>query len=275
MSKTNIDEFEKYLLKADFSQHTISSYIWTVRDFLDKHSEISAENISIYRLELMDNRNPKTVNLRLSALNRYLKFLDKEYLKIPTIKVQQKPYVDNVISFEDYDFLKHSLKKDGYIDSYFLVWILGATGTRVSEFVQLKIEHVKKGHCDLYGKGKKMRRIYFPKTLQVELLGWLAENNRESGYLFRGHETKSNGGHISIGAVGSRLDEIGKRYAVDKTVMHPHSFRHMYAMTFLDRGGDMFLLADLMGHESLETTRIYLRRTATQQRAKIDEIITW
>lgn len=75
--------------------------------------------------------------------------------------------------------------------------------------------------------------------------------------------------------ISQQLKNYADKYGLDKKVIYPHSFRHLYAKNFLDKYNDIALLADLMGHESIETTRIYLRRTATEQQALVDKIVTW
>ena len=86
-------------------------------------------------------------------------------------------------------FLKKQLKKDGDMEWYFVVWYLAATGARVSELIQIKIEHVELGYFDLYSKGGKLRRLYIPKKLRNETMEWLKEENRKSGYLFLNRHT--------------------------------------------------------------------------------------
>lgn len=75
--------------------------------------------------------------------------------------------------------------------------------------------------------------------------------------------------------VSAQLKKLAVRYGIDPDVVYPHSFRHRFAKSFLDRCGDIAFLADLMGHESIETTRIYLRKTATEQRAIVDRVVDW
>ena len=84
------------------------------------------------------------------------------------VKVQQKNFLENVISDADYKFLKTKLKTDGYDEWYFIVWFMAATGARVSELLHIKAEHVQVGYLDLYSKGGKIRRLYIPKTLRIE-----------------------------------------------------------------------------------------------------------
>ena len=100
---------------------------------------------------------------------------------------------------------------------------------------------------------------------------WLGENNRSSGYLF----LNRYGDRITTRGISQQLKNYADKYGLDKKVVYPHSFRHRYAKNFLEKYNDIALLADLMGHESIETTRIYLRRTASEQQALVDKIVTW
>ena len=177
------------------------------------------------------------------------------------IKVQQKTYLENVISDADYKFFKNKLKKDGRMNWYFIVRYLAATGARISELVQIKIEHVHKGYIDIYGKGGKVRRIYIPKALK----------NETSGYLF----LNRFGEKITTRGVAHQLKIFAAEYGMDTKVIYPHSFRHRFAKNFLEKYNDLAFLADLMGHESIETTRIYLRKTANEQQAIVDKVVTW
>ncbi len=154
---------------------------------------------------------------------------------------------------------------------YFVVWYLAATGARVSELIQIKVEHVQLGFFDLYTKGGKLRRLYIPKKLRTETLQWLEGHSISSGFLF----LNRFGERISTRGVAQQLKNYAEKYGLDTKVVYPHSFRHLYAKNFLDKLNDIALLADLMGHESIETTRIYLRRTASEQQALVDRIVTW
>ena len=99
--------------------------------------------------------------------------LKKERLCLKTVKVQQKNFLENEISNADYNFLLYQLKQDGNLAWYFVVRYLAATGARVSELIQIKIEHVQLGYFDLYTKGGKIRRLYIPTILQRETLEYL------------------------------------------------------------------------------------------------------
>ena len=267
----NDNTFESYLKRNNLSDNTVEVYLWTVKYFEENYDGITKENLLAYKGYLMEHFKPKTVNLRIQAMNKYLAFLGKEQLRIKAVKVQQKNFLENVISNEDYRFLKNQLKKDGNMEWYFVVWYLAATGARVSELIQIKIEHVETGYFDLYSKGGKLRRLYIPKKLRSETLEWLKKEERSSGYLF----LNRFGERITARGISQQLKNYADKYGLDKKVVYPHSFRHRYAKNFLEKYNDIALLADLMGHESIETTRIYLRKTASEQQAIVDKVVTW
>lgn len=266
-----VTKFEQYLIKSNLAENTTHSYVWTVKHFLATHGKISKRNLLAYKGFLMEHFKPQTVNLRLQGLNKFLEYTGQEKLKLKSVKVQQRYFLENVISHEDYVFLKKRLKADGHDEWYFVVWFMAATGARVSELLQIKAEHVLTGHLDIYAKGGKIRRIYIPKNLQCEAIIWLQSRNIDTGYIFLNRQ----GERITSRGIADRLKHFATRYGLNRNVVYPHSFRHRFAKNFLDRSGDIALLADLMGHESIETTRIYLRRTATEQRHIVDEVIDW
>lgn len=266
-----ITQFKAYLAKTNLAENTITSYVWTVTYYLEHYKEVNKKNLLAYKGYLVENFKPQTVNLRLQAVNKFLEFSKQEKLRMKFVKAQQKNFLENVISDADYKFLKTKLKADGYDQWYFIVWFMAATGARVSELLQIKAEHVNVGYLDLYSKGGKMRRIYIPKKLCTEAAKWLKERDLTTGYLF----TNRTGNRLSTRGIAIQLKHFAENYGINREVVYPHSFRHRFAKNFLDKFNDIALLADLMGHESIETTRIYLRRTASEQQKIVDRVVTW
>lgn len=266
-----ITQFKAYLAKTNLAENTITSYVWTVTYYLEHYKEVNKKNLLAYKGYLVENFKPQTVNLRLQAVNKFLEFSKQEKLRMKFVKAQQKNFLENVISDADYKFLKTKLKADGYDQWYFIVWFMAATGARVSELLQIKAEHVNVGYLDLYSKGGKMRRIYIPKKLCAEAAKWLKEWDLTTGYLF----TNRTGNRLSTRGIAIQLKHFAESYGINREVVYPHSFRHRFAKNFLEKFNDIALLADLMGHESIETTRIYLRRTASEQQKIVDKVVTW
>ena len=263
-------QFKEYLEKTNFSKNTIDSYVFAVDQYFIQYEDINKKNLKQYKTWLTENYKPKTVNLRLRAINCYLEFLSKGSLKLPFIKIQQKTYLENVISEADYNYLKNCLKKDD-LDWYMVVRFLAATGARVSELIQIKVEHVQLGYIDIYSKGGKLRRIYIPVKLKKEALIWLKSRNQETGFIF----LNKYGNRITTRGISGQLKKFALKYDINPNVVYPHSFRHRFAKNFLAKCNDIAFLADLMGHESIETTRIYLRKTSTEQQELVDNLIDW
>ena len=264
-------KFERHMKDENLSENTISSYLFAVKQFSNQYDEITLKHLRAYKVWLLEGYKPKTVKLRLRAINCYLESIGKERWKLPFVRVQQKAFLENVISEADYEYFKNCLKRDDEMFWYFVIRFLAATGARVSELIQIKVEHIKRGHIDLYSKGGKLRRIYIPKALQEEALSWLADKQQESGFIF----LNKYGERITTRGISGQLKKLAVRYDIDPAVVYPHSFRHRFAKSFLERCNDIAFLADLMGHESIETTRIYLRKTATEQREIVDNIVNW
>ena len=260
-----LDEFEVHLRRENLSENTISSYLLTMRMYSQLLGEITKQNLLAFKGYLIETYKPKTVNLRIQAINKYLDFIKKEKLRLAPVKIQQKNFLENVISDADYKFLKNCLKRDGNWEWYFVVRYLAATGARVSELIQIKVEHVFNGYFDLYSKGGKLRRLYIPKKLKMETEAWLAEKEVTSGYLF----LNRFGDRITVRGISQQLKNYAHKYGLNPKVVYPHSFRHRFAKNFLEKYNDISLLADLMGHESIETTRIYLRKTANSKKSSI------
>lgn len=261
-----------YLAERDFSKHTIDSYLYAIRQLKERTGGKLGSGVLLeYKDWLASRFATKTVNLRITAINSYLDFIGYGGIRLKGLRVQQKPYLDNVISQGDYELLRDSLRRDGELFWHFVVRFLAGTGARVGELRQFTVESVYAGHLDIVSKGQKLRRIYIPVGLQQDAIAWLEDSGRMRGYIFtiRGEAPITARG-ISLG-----LKRWATKYGIDQDVVYPHSFRHRFAKNFIEKNPDIAFLADLMGHESLETTRIYLRRTASEQRAAVDATITW
>lgn len=264
-------KFQSYLIKSGLSGNTVKSYEWTIKYFKKNYRNFNKSNLLKFKGFLVERSKPQTINLRIQAINKYLEFTNRKELKLKFVKIQQKNFLENVISDADYKFLKTSLIHDNQTKWYFIVWFLTATGARISELLLIKVEHVFNGYLDLYSKGGKVRRIYIPKLLKEQAIIWLQDINLSSGYIFLNRFQRQ----MTSRGISIQLKYFAKKYGLEPAVVHPHSFRHRFAKNFLSRYNDIALLADLMGHESIETTRIYLRRTACEQREIVDKVINW
>lgn len=271
--------FKKFLKKRGVSENTIMSYCSTVCLYFSRYSQIDTINLQMFKTYLLEYFQPNTVNTRIFGMNQYLLYLkEKELLpeelygfKLSSVKHRQTPFLDNVITKRDYERLKRGLKKDGNMYWYFVVRFLAATGARISELIQIKVEHIRIGCIDLYSKGGKLRRIYLSESLCMEMLSWLEIQGKDSGFIF----VNRHGKQITPRGISWQLKTLARRYKIPEETVYPHSFRHRFAKNFLSKFNDISLLADLMGHESIETTRLYLTQSTKEQSQLIDRIVTW
>lgn len=267
----SLNAFLKYLIEHNMSSNTITAYLFGVKHFYSYYSQLTPDNISLYKVFLMDHYQPQTVNIRIRALNSFLKFQGIRDYKIRAVRLQQKSYMDYVISQADYEYLTQRLWEDGRYTFYYIVRLIASTGVRVSELVTFQAEDAKQGYKDLYSKGGKMRRVYIPTSLQKSLLTWLTSEARSTGPLFISHLGRG----ISISGIRAQLKTYACQYSLNPQVVYPHSFRHRFAKNFIENGGDIAFLSNLLGHDSIETTRIYLRRTSTEQANIFNQVVDW
>lgn len=266
-----LKNFEHCLEKTNLSNNTICSYVSSVKMFLRKYKRVNKTSLLKFKAMLIEKYKAKTVNIRIQGINKFLDTQNMKEMKLSFVKIQQKTFLENVISDADYEFFKNKLWSTHNYEWYFIVRFLGATGARVSELIQFKYEHLIKGFIDLYTKAGKVRRIYIPILLKNKAIEYYNDIGRTSGYLF----LNKNKNRITTRGISHQLKKLAESFNMNLNVIYPHSFRHRFAKNFLQKNKDLALLADLMGHESIETTRIYLRRTSEEQQEIVDKIVVW
>lgn len=266
-----IKNFKKWMRRNNLEDSTIESYIRTIKDYKKKYKTVSKNSLLAYRLYLIDNYNPRTANQRICAINKYLEYINKKTLKLKHIRIQTRPYLENIISKNDYRYFIRCLKKEGATKVYFLVKFIACTGVRPSELVKFRVDHVESGWMDIYSKGGKIRRIYIPEKLQKEAIEWIHSESMESGTIFK----NKDGQTITTRGVNKLLKEYAAKTRIPLETVYCYSFRHFFAKSFLEKNNNLLLLADLMGHSSIETTRIYSRLTAREQREIISKTVDW
>lgn len=250
------------------SQNTIDGYMWSLKIFYEKYDEINKENMLDFKKWQLEKWKPKTANNRIVALNQYCNFIGHPEYCVNGIKIHNSTAVENVISEEEYNKLLEGLKNDKNEKGYWMIKYLAKTGARVSEFIRLTKDGLEKGYCEMWTKGK-IRRIYIPKNLIEESREFFSNN--EYNLLF----TNRYGKKYTERGISQNIKNWAKKYGVREEVAHPHSFRHLYAIEFLKNNSNISLLADLMGHSSVNTTSIYLKLSKEEQMRQFNEASNW
>ena len=261
--------FRRKLKQDNLSQNTIESYCWTLNNFLSKYNnKVSIDTLLAYKAMMIETCAPESVNCRIHGINRYLK--EKNYdFRLKQVRIEPKQFVET-ISLQDYKYLKSKLKKDDPM-LYLIVTGMATSGTRISEILTLKVEHVYDGMLSFYGKGTKYRTIFLQDRFVKDCMAYIEANNITDGYIF----LQENGNPMDAPRVRLRLKRVAANYHIDKRVMHPHSFRHLFGKQYMSNGGDLVTLASIMGHSSIETTKIYLLVSLAEARAEFKRVVRW
>ena len=262
--------FTEYLEAQDKANNTIITYTTAVDQFLSKYKNVSIENLKSYRAELCKTYRPKTINVKIQALNSYLDYLNKEQYRLKCVKIQSKSFCDKVINQAQYKrFLDQLYTQDNKL-WYIAVRLMATTGLRISELLSLKIEDLHEGSIVILSKGRRLRRIFIPRSVQADLIRFLPDADLSEDIFQYG-----DGKKLSARVLSGKLKTLAGKCGIPEEVVYPHSFRHLFARNFIGKCNDIALLADLMGHESIETTRLYLRKTSDEQRAIVEEVVDW
>ena len=264
----DIDGFRNYLYEEELSKNTVATYIKGLEMYAERYNEITKPNLIEFKRYLMDNFKPQTVNLRITALTNYCKYKGLPE-RIKLVKEQKKTHVENIITEGQYKKLMHCLKKDNNQRWYYNILLLAKTGMRISEALRVTKKDILMGKVTMHSKGH-MRTIYFPKSLIEEMKDYLKRFD-DNEIVMQNHWGKP----ITSRGVSGKLQGFAKLYDIPKENLHPHAFRHFFAIEFLKRNSNIALLADLLGHSSVKMTQIYLRQSQEQQQQAVDKAVNW
>lgn len=266
-----IDEFLNEMKLAEMSNGSLRSYRSCLNKFSDyiNDEELTKEKIIEYKAHLVELGYSKTyINKNISALNKYLVFIEHQDLTIKRVKLQQKQYIDNIPTDADYARMLRMAKKIGQSDTYMLIKTIANTGVRVEELKYFTIENLGRT-IEVTNKGKT-RIVPIRQELLRELKRYAREHKIKSGSLFPG-ENPPKMMHVST--IWRRIQKVGLNAKINRDKLHPHALRHYFAKKYLEVAGNTVLdLADILGHESVDTTRIYNRGTMAETRKKIERM---
>ncbi|MCM1252828.1 MAG: tyrosine-type recombinase/integrase [Clostridium sp.] len=267
MEQKTIIAYEMFLKEAGLSQNTILLYVARAKDFVTvcQNWEHDKNMIQQYVEHIKTIYRPRTVNIYIISLNRYLKWAGYPGYIVKTNRIQARRSLNNVLSIQEYYKLLDYAAQTGRKKYYMIMRVLAGTGIRVGELRYITVEAVRAGSVDVYNKGKS-REIYIPGELAKTLLQYCLEEHIDAGILFEGEKGKE----ISRNAVWQMLNKLAYRAGVDRKKVSPHSFRHLFAKTYMNKYGNLAELGDILGHANLETTRIYTLSSIEEKRHRMD-----
>lgn len=250
-------KYRKYLYGEERSEATISKYMRDIKHFyeyLPENKIITKENLIAYKQSLSDAYKVTSINSMLVSINGLLSFMKLDTLKLKLHKVQRKVFSseDSELSKAEYKRLLDAATRNNNKRLFMLIQTICGTGIRVSEHKYITVESLKAGQAMVNNKGKS-RTIFINKKLKRMLLNYCKEENITSGPIFI---TKS-GKPMDRSNIWSAMKDLCADAKVDSRKVFPHNLRHLFALTYYGLYKDVVRLADILGHTSIETTRVY------------------
>lgn len=255
-----IKKFKEYLIDEEKSKATIEKYIRDLTAFVFwlGGAELNKTMVLGYKEYIISKYAPASVNSILSSLNSFFDFIDEYGLKVKNLKIQKQIFAKNEkeLTKAEYDRLLAAAKAEGNQKLNLLMQTICATGIRVSELKYITVEVLKDGRADVNMKGK-LRVIIIPKELCKMLKKYAAEQKISSGSIF----VTKTGRPLDRTNIWKLMKSLCESANVDKGKVFPHNLRHLFARTFYSIEKDIVRLADILGHSSVNTTRIYTMET--------------
>jgi site-specific recombinase XerD len=266
-----LNHFEDWLKTEERSPGTIENYLRDVRSFaiwLDGR-EVTKTIVTEWKEALQSRYAAVTVNAKLSAVNGFFRFAGWNDCRVKFLKVQRKLFREagRDLSRGEYDCLLSAARAQGRERLALVMETICATGIRVSEVKYITVEAAKAGRTEISLKGK-IRTILLPNKLCRKLLKYAMAQKITSGEIFL---TKGGKG-LSRKQIWADMKALCKTAGVAATKVFPHNLRHLFAATFYHACRDIVRLADVLGHSSIETTRIYLISTGSEHQRQLDRL---
>ncbi|MEF9839362.1 MAG: tyrosine-type recombinase/integrase [Lachnospiraceae bacterium] len=269
MDHTHMLGFKDYLYQKGSSDNTIAKYLRDVKHFLSNVDEISYESLRDYREDLIDQYAPSSVNSMIAALNQYLIFLDMETYKVKPVRIQKEVFSKPETELDKGEYRKlvavASANGDGRLA--LVMEAICGTGIRVSELEYFTIEAVKSGQIRVHNKGK-IRVIMIPHKLKMKLLYYAKKCSIHSGCIF----ITKWGNPLDRSNLWSMMKKLAAQAGVSAGKIFPHNLRHLFARTYYSFTKDISKLADLLGHSSINTTRIYTISSGVEHQQQIEQL---
>ena len=264
--------FEKHLCEEERSMATVEKYLREIRQFTGWLAGRSVSKIIVtqWKEELAEHGyEPSTINGKLTALERFFNFAGWTDCRVKHLRLQRQMFRDSsrMLTRDEYMRLITTANRTGKERLALLMETICGTGIRVSELKYITVEAIQQGKTTIALKGK-IRTILFPRKLCRKLLKYAGKQKIASGELFL---TKS-GQSLSRKQIWAEMKTICGQAGVEATKVFPHNLRHLFARTFYKTCQDVVKLADVLGHSSIETTRIYLLSTGLEHQQMLDRL---
>ena len=266
-----INSFKFYLINEEKSPATVEKYIRDIRAFAEWLGERCADKQTVleYKAYLVREYMPASVNSVLSSLNSFFDYNEWYGCKVKPLKIQKQIFAskDKELSKAEYERLLDVARSGKNERLYLLMQTICSTGIRVSEVRFVTAEAVKNGVASINCKGK-LRQVFLPKVLCRILTQYMKKKKITSGPVF----VSRTGKPLDRSNIWSDMKKLCEHAGVSKDKVFPHNLRHLFARTYYSLQKDIVRLADILGHSSVNTTRIYTMETGEVHRRQIEKL---
>ena len=272
--KERLPDFIIDLSEDEKTSNTLKKYAHNIElffEWLPDNVEIEKNIVIDFKRHLLDELKFKTstINNYIISINKFLYYCGIDDCKVKQLKKQRAASNSEVISLSDFKRLLYWARRMGQEDTYLIMKILAMTGIRIEELSFFTVENMKTNYIRVRNKGKE-RTIIIRQDLAREIRKYCRDHNIKEGVIFY---CRNKGKMIAKSTIWRRMQKIAGSSRVNKNKVHAHSFRHLFAKMFLEEyNGSIAELADILGHNSLETTRIYAKTTDEEKRRKLERI---
>lgn len=266
-----ISEWVTYLVSEEKSENTIEKYKRDARAFMSylQGNLVTKDQVLAYKTYLIQNYAPRSVNSMLISLNRLFSFLDWDDVRVKTLKLQRQTYCpeEKELTKNEYEHLVLTARRNGNERLELILQTICGTGIRVGELQFITVEAARKGEAVVSLKGKT-REVFIVKKLRKILMDYARRNGIEEGLVF----VTRSGKPICRTNIWREMKALCAQAAVSPEKVFPHNLRHLFARIFYGINKDIAKLADILGHASIETTRIYIVSTGAEHRRFLERM---
>lgn len=271
LAEEKITEFAQFLLEEEKSEITIKKYVRDVQKFTDfaEKRELSKTLTVEYKTELTEKYKPTSVNSMLAAVNKFMDFLNLPRFKVKPLKIQRMLFLseERELKRDEYYRLVDAAHNSGNQRLMLIIETIASTGIRISELKFITVEAIEARQADINCKGKR-RIVFLPNKLCKALKKYVKNKKIRSGAVF----ITSSGKPVDASNIRKEMKRLSESSKVGKQKIFPHNFRHFFARMFYSTTKDIVRLADILGHFSVDTTRIYTMESGGVHRRQLEKL---
>lgn len=273
VTESLLKKYSQYLYQEEKSKATIKKYLSDLQKLMDYMGgkTVTKERMIAYKEYLMTEKQYKSssINSYLVAANRFFDYMNWHDAKVKTIKIQQAAFVpeEKELTKNEFQKLVRTAQELGRTKISMIIQTICGTGMRVSEVQFVTVAAVQKGQVTIYNKGKE-RIILIQRSLQMKLLAYIRKHGIKSGQIFH----TANGNTVDRTYIWREMKKLCQKAGVAQSKVFPHNLRALFARTYYTMFKDIAKLADILGHSSIETTRIYVKTSGIKHRLQLDRL---